>query len=193
MIDFEIDRSPLIIAVAGPNGAGKTNFFDAFLAQSALRFVNADVLAARLATDGRAAARLANALRRALVDRRESFIFETVFSDPVGDKIAFLEDAAQRGYTVVLCYIGLSNPEQSVERVGMRVSQGGHNVPDDKLRSRFPRTLANLREALVRLPHVLIYDNSNLAAPYRKLAVFDNGQVRFLSEPVPDWLRTVLA
>jgi predicted ABC-type ATPase len=93
----EFDRRPIIVAVAGPNGAGKTTFFHAHLAAAGLRFVNADVLAAELAVEPYEAARLADALRRALVGRRESFVFETVFSDPVGDKVAFLAEAAQCG------------------------------------------------------------------------------------------------
>ncbi len=188
----EFDRRPILVAIAGPNGAGKTTFFHAHLASAGLRFVNADVLAAELAVEPYEAARLADALRQTLVGRGESFVFETVFSDPVGDKIAFLEDAARRGYVVVLVYIGLSGPDQSAERVAMRVSQGGHDVPDDKLQSRFSRTLANLEAAIARLPHVLIYDNSDMTVPYRQLAVFDYGHLRFLHDPIPEWLRPAL-
>jgi predicted ABC-type ATPase len=188
----EFDRRPIIVAIAGPNGAGKTTFFRAHLASAGLRFVNADVLAGELAVEPYEAARLADALRHVLVARRESFVFETVFSDPVGDKVAFLAGAAMHGYVVVLCYIGLSSPDQSRERVGMRVSQGGHDVPDDKLLSRFSRTLANLQAAIARLPHVLIYDNSDLNVPYRLVTVFDRGQLRHLQEPIPEWLRPVL-
>src|SRR5262249_11697512 len=84
----EFDRRPIIVAIAGPNGAGKTTCFHTHLARAGLRFVNVDVLAAELATELYEAARLADALRRALVARRESFVFETVFADPVGDKVA---------------------------------------------------------------------------------------------------------
>jgi predicted ABC-type ATPase len=179
----EFDRRPIIVAIAGPNGAGKTTFFHAHLASAGLRFVNADVLAAELAVEAYQAARLADALRKTLIERGESFVFETVFSDPVGDKIAFLAEAARCGYVVVLCYIGLS---------GMRVSQGGHDVPDEKLQSRFFRTLANLRAAIARLPHVLVYDNSDLNVPCRLVVVFEHGQLRHLREPIPEWLRPVL-
>ncbi|HQU43696.1 MAG TPA: zeta toxin family protein [Pirellulales bacterium] len=154
--------------------------------------MNADVLQAELSTDTYRAARLADDLRRAYVDRGESFIFETVFSDPVGDKVDFLEDAARRGYTVLLCYIGITGVELSVNRVAMRVFEGGHDVPRDKLRSRFPRTLENLRAAIRRLPRVLIYDNSDLAVPYRQVAAFDHGQLQSLAEPIPEWLRPLL-
>jgi predicted ABC-type ATPase len=192
LIEFaELDRRPILVAIAGPNGAGKSTFFHAHLAASGLRFVNADVLAGELAVEPYKAARLAEALRRALFERRESFVFETVFSDPVGDKVAFLAEAAC-GYVVVLCYIGLSSSDQSTERVAMRVSQGGHDVPDDKLRSRFSRTLVNLQAAIPQLPHVLIYDNTDLNVSYRQVAVFESGQLRRLHEPIPEWLRPFL-
>ncbi len=192
-MDFvPFDRRPILVAVAGPNGAGKSTFFHSHLTATGLRFVNADVLAHELALESYAAARLADALRKALVDQQESFIFETVLSDPVGEKVGFLEAAANSGYTVVLCFIGLSGPEQSIERVAMRVLQGGHDVASEKLVARFPRTLHNLQQAISRLPHVLIYDNSNLSHAYRHVAAFDHGALCHLQEPVPEWLRPLL-
>lgn len=193
MIDFgALDRRPIVVAIAGPNGAGKTTFFRAYLSTAGLRFVNADVLAAELATGPYEAARLADALRRAMIDQGESFIFETVFSDPVGDKIAFLEEAARRSYTVVLFYIGIADARQSEERVAMRVSQGGHDVPSEKLYARYARTLNNLKAAILHVPIVLVYDNSDLNTPYRQVAIFEKGQLRYLQEPVPEWLGPLL-
>lgn len=192
-MDFsKYERRPILVAIAGPNGAGKTTFYHAHFAVAGMRFVNADLLANELALAPYEAARMADSLRRELLRSGESFVFETVFSDPVGDKVGFLEEAARGGYAVVLCYIGLAGPEQSSERVAMRVSQGGHDVPDDKLLSRFPRTLDNLRSAIDRLPHVLVYDNSDLTAPFRQVAVFDHGQLRRLQEPIPEWLRPLV-
>lgn len=193
MIDFSVfDRRPILVAIAGPNGAGKTTFFHSHLESVGLRFVNADVLAAQVAPDPYRAAQLADALRRELLDRGESFVFETVLSDPVGAKVTFLEEAVRRDYEVVVCYIGLSDPKQSVERVAMRVSQGGHDVPDEKLRSRFPRTLANLRLAIARLPHVLVFDNSDLGKPYRLVAAFDHAEICELDQTVPQWVLPLL-
>jgi predicted ABC-type ATPase len=190
--DAEFDRRPIVVAIAGPNGAGKTTFFHAHLASAGLRFVNADVLAGELSIEPYEAARLADGLRRTLVARGESFVFETVFSDPVGDKLDFLQDAVRRGYVVVLCFIGLTGPEQSAERVAMRVSQGGHDVPNNKLWSRFARTLDNLRAAISKLPHVLIFDNSDLNIPFRQVAVFDQGQTSQPPEALPAWLKSLI-
>jgi predicted ABC-type ATPase len=181
------DRRPLLIAVAGPNGAGKTTFYRYHLADLRLQFVNADVLAQELDVDPYEAASIAANLRASLLREGESFIFETVFSDPAGDKLAFLVEATARGYTVVLCFIGLEDVALSETRVAMRVLKGGHDVPTEKLETRFPRTLANLRRAIRELPHVLVFDNSDLARPFRAVATFDHGTPVDVNEPVPAW------
>lgn len=182
------DRRPILFALAGPNGAGKTTFYGAHLAPAGFRLVNADELARELDISPYEAAEVASQLREALVEQRESFVFETVFSDPVGDKRAFLRRAADSGYTVVLCFIGLASPELSEERVAMRVLQGGHDVPSDKLATRFGRTLENLRQAIHELPYVLVFDNSDLAHPFRKVAEFGGGKPVELSSPLPKWV-----
>src|SRR6185312_3791562 len=120
-----------MVVVAGPNGAGKSTFFESHLKNSGLRFLNADALARELEVDAYEAARVIAALRVELVKQRESFVFETVFSDPVGDKLAFLKDTVKSGYAVALCFIGIADANTSEQRVAIRVSQGGHDVPSD--------------------------------------------------------------
>lgn len=186
------DQRPIIVAIAGPNGAGKTTFYRAHLRLAGLPFINADVLARNLEMEPYSAARMADAFRRRFVSRRESFVFETVFSDPVGDKPAFLKEVAKGDYTVVLCYIGLAGPDVSEHRVAMRVSQGGHDVPSEKLQSRFARTLVNLKAAVRELPNVLVYDNNDLATPFRQVAVFEQGRLLAINEPVPAWLESLI-
>ena len=187
-----LDRRPVIVVIAGPNGAGKTTFFESHLSATGLRFVNADVLARSLEMTAYEGSEVAAAIRSDLVEQGESFIFETVFSDPVGDKVVFLKEAAGRGYSVVLCFIGIANVATSEDRVLMRVSQGGHDVPPDKLQARFPRTLRNLSLAIQELPCVLIFDNSDLRRPYRLVATFENGMATEKRNPVPAWLSAVI-
>ncbi len=184
-----LDQRPSIVALAGPNGAGKSSFYYAHLQPTGLRLINADVLARDLNVDPATAVQLADAVRRELVTQRESFVFETVFSDPVGEKRKFLREAVEAGYTVVLIFIGISGPKVSEERVAMRVSRGGHDVPAEKLQSRFPRTLSNLTAAIAELPHVWVYDNDDLGSPYRLVARFEDGKVIEIREPAPRWLR----
>ncbi len=189
MIDFtRLDREPLLVAVAGPNGAGKSTFYHAHLESLALPFVNADTLGLELDLAPAEAAAAATALRQALLEDRESFVFETVFSDPVGDKLSFLKHAVDAGYAVVLCFIGISSADVSEQRVAMRVSQGGHDVPAEKLQARYGRTMANLGRAIGELPVVLVYDNEDLRRPFRLAAAFEHGRALRSSRSTPNWL-----
>jgi predicted ABC-type ATPase len=181
-----------VVALAGPNGAGKTSFYRAYLKASGLRFLNADVIALDLQIDAYRAAGLADELRRQLIKERESFIFETVFSDPIGDKLEFLKDAEREGYSVVLFFIGIAGPAVSDQRVAMRVAKGGHDVPGYKLMERFPRVMRNLQRALGDLSNVRVYDNGDLKRPYRLVATRQDGEEVMLHGPTPKWLNALL-
>lgn len=182
------DARPVIVTIAGPNGAGKSTFYEAFLRQAGLRFINADDIARSLGIDAYEAAEIAERLRHELVALDESFVFETVFSDPNGAKVDFLVDAVSRGYTVVLCFIGLGSAMASDDRVAIRVMQGGHDVAAEKIATRYPRSLENLRRAITGLPFVWVYDNSDLGNPFRKVAEFERGVLAKQYPPLPSWL-----
>lgn len=177
--------------LAGPNGGGKSTFWEAFLSESPLQFLNADVLSVRTGLDSLDAARFLDARRAQLVDEGTSFITETVFSDPYGVKLELLQKAVQAGYDVILVYIGIE-PALSALRIEQRVLLGGHDVPREKLAGRFARSLENLEQALRFVPLVKIYDNSSVEAPYRLLATFENGKRTFVASTIPPWARGVL-
>lgn len=182
----------MVVALAGPNGAGKSSFYTTYLRQSKLPFINADQLALQTGANAYAAADLAEELRQALAEQRESFIFETVFSDPVGAKLQFLKDAETSGYTVLLIFIGIDGPETSEQRVAIRVSKGGHDVPADKIVQRYARTMKNLQRALIGLSNIRVYDNSDLERPYRLVASRDQGKDVVIHPPTPKWLKPLL-
>jgi predicted ABC-type ATPase len=171
-----LEARPIVVALAGSNGAGKSTFFHAHLAGAGLRFINADDLAAEMRLGPYEAAGLAASLRTSLLEQRESFVFETVLSDPVGAKVAELEEAGRRGIHVVMIFIRIDSPDMSRQRVAMRVLQGGHDVPDVKLEARFHRTLANVERAIKTLPLVVAFDNTDLNRPFRLEAVYQGGK-----------------
>ena len=190
-----LDR-PVLIWLAGPNGAGKTTFFEAYLGRLDIPYVNADRIARVLREidptassddlDRRAFAE-AERLRAALVEAHLSFCTETVFSDPVGAKLQVLRQARAHGFAAFLVFIGLDGPALSIARVKQRVLQGGHDVPDEKLRARFPRTLANLRGAISLVDEAFLFDNSSYDEPYRIIAVYQQGHLVSQHPPLPPW------
>jgi len=188
---------PWLIVLAGPNGAGKTTFFDVFLRSRGFRFVNADLIARGLPGDDRAAvayraAELAEIERRALVARADTFVMETVFSDPAGAKLDFLRDARSRGHRVAFVYIGLAGAALSQARIIQRVAQGGHDVPDDKIRKRLPRSLENATHALRFVDAGWILDNSDADHPFQLIATTHAGQVVHVLPSAPPWCRRIL-
>ena len=182
---------PRLIFLAGPNGAGKSTFYSLHLAQLGLTFVNADNLTRNANIPNSEAAKAADKLRAQLLEDSESFISETVFSDEVGAKLAFLHDAIDHGYDVTLIYIGLESVELSEARIAQRVDEGGHDVPSDKLPRRYEQSLKNLAATLQFLPTIFAYDNSQRDRSFRLVLKWERSLLD-TPEPKPEWIKRVL-
>ena len=183
--------APRLIFLAGPNGAGKSTYYRTFLSTSGLQFVNADELTRKLGVPNAEAAKFADGAREAFLSSGESFITETVFSDPVGAKLDFLRRAIATGYDVQVHFIGLSGADISEVRVTQRVAQGGHDVPSDRLERRFHQSLQNLGAAITFVPEVCVFDNSDTDQPFRLVLRSERGQIIFRAHPFPEWLAVV--
>jgi predicted ABC-type ATPase len=180
--------APLLVVFAGPNGAGKSTLRGHLFADSPIPFVNADVIAEQRGLGAYEAAEIAETERHRLFEARASFMFESVFSDPVGAKVAFLETARAAGYHVIVHFVGLASPEHSLARVTQRVNEGGHDVPDEKIAARYPRVLENLARMIGKVDDLSIFDNSSRIEPYRLLARFYGPDLVQLSTSLPDWI-----
>ncbi len=181
---------PDLVLVAGPNGAGKSTFYEVHLRATGLPFLNSDVVARDLGVSDYEASATLDEIRELYIARRLSFISETVFSDPVGAKVAMLRRAAEAGFNVRLIYIGFDNPALAEARVGHRVANGGHPVPADKIAARFPRSLTNLALAVAFVASVELYDNSDAQNPHRRIAHFAAGKLKWKTDGIiPGWAK----
>ncbi len=102
---------------------------------------------------------LTDFLRSSLLHTNETFSFETVFSHP--DKVDFIRRANKRGYRTYLYFVSTNSPEINIERVSQRVSEGGHKVPESKIRDRYFKSLENLLPAMKLSYRTFIFDNSS--------------------------------
>lgn len=159
-------------------------------------FVNADLLAKRLFPDdpeGRSyeAALLATEMREELLVKGQSFCFETVFSHP--SKIDFLAKAKAFGYQTILVFIHVDSLSLNKARISQRVAEGGHNVPDDKVEGRIPRTLENVRTAIPLCDQVRILDNSRCDDPFKQVATIRDQHLQKHQNPLPAWASDLLS
>lgn len=174
---------PVLHIVAGPNGAGKTTFINRVLAPIPLEFVNADNIAADNwpgdeLSHGYAAAELAAQRRAVLLEQRRSFATETVFSHE--SKVDLIRRAVGAGYLVSL-HVILIPEDLAVARVESRVKTGGHEVPEEKVRSRHRRLWTYIREAVALVAEAHVFDNTSASSPFRLLATFRTGVL--INEP----------
>lgn len=162
--------------LVGPNGAGKTTTYESIIEplRPGLPFVNADrIAAARFPGEeverSYEAAQIAAATRQALLDARLDFCAETVFSHP--SKVDLVGAAVEAGYDVVL-HVVMIPLVLSGPRVSARVDAGGHDVPSDKLASRYERIWPLVVEATPACRRAVFYDNTaddgpRIVASYR--------------------------
>jgi predicted ABC-type ATPase len=130
----------------------------------------------------------ADFLRRKLLDMRVSFSFETVMSSP--DKVALLEQARALGYRTYLYFIATEDPEINIARVKSRVHLGGHDVPVDKIVSRYARSLDLLLPAIRQSNRAYLFDNSRHGGEQLWVAAITEGSdLETKCSPVPLWFR----
>jgi len=74
----------------------------------------------------------------------------------------------------------------------MRVTEGGHDVPPDRLKRRYKQSLKNLKAAFAFVSEIHVYDNSSSQNPFQALLTAKNGEMEFKADPLPTWLRTIV-
>ncbi|MGJ5816631.1 zeta toxin family protein [Paludibaculum fermentans] len=183
------DSRPVAIVLAGHNGSGKsTLWYERLADELQMPLVNADRLtlsllppvgsdrmmkdwASRLRDEdvrwqklSQEAVKLFMGL---VMEQGMPFAFETVFSHlqaqrdgSYRSKIDVIRALQEHGYYVILLFVGLATADLSVLRVRTRKTQGGHDVLEDKIRSRFPRTQQAIRMASAVANLTLMFDNS---------------------------------
>ncbi|MGR3740782.1 MAG: zeta toxin family protein [Limimaricola soesokkakensis] len=180
------------------NGAGKSTLHQTRVAPSfAGPFINAgiiqrDELQNLSMAASYEAAKVADTRREEMLVANTSFVAETVFSHP--SKLELIESARARGYLVVVMHVGVDSPDLSVERVRGRAEEGGHDVPEDKIRVRYARSQPLIRKAVLRADSGMVFDNSRLNTPPQQMLIFANGRLAQGAPTLPRWiLRTYAA
>jgi predicted ABC-type ATPase len=159
-------NEPSVVILAGPKGAGKTTA-SPFVIRDTLgirEFVNADYIAQGLSgfspeTTAIAAGRIMLNRLHELGRKRATFAFETTLA--TWSFLPWLGTLKEASYNVRLVFLALPTAQHAVERVRLRVIQGGHDVPEAVIRRLFVRGIRNFFDGYARLVHAwAVYDAS---------------------------------
>jgi len=204
-------KRPFIFVLAGVNGAGKSSVGGGILRAHGLPWFNPDAFARELMAQSGASQDDADAdawafgkgqLEAAMAER-SNFAFETTLG---GSTIPRLLGEAATTHDVLMIFCGLASVEMHLDRVRLRVSQGGHDIPEERIRSRWTSSRQNLVGLLPRLAQLQVFDNSAEAAvgedvPF-PLLVLEMKDARVLYpgrsdrralEATPDWAKPIVA
>lgn len=197
--------------LAGVNGAGKSSIGGHLLTRAGLAWFNPDSFARELRALTPMDPTAANAaawqegMRRLdeAVAQGRSHAFETTLA---GHSVPARLLAASRTHDILVWFCGLASPELHIARVRARVARGGHDIPEAKIRERWPAAVANLIALLPHLAQAQLYDNSITVAPGQpvpdplRVAVIERGRLAWPAmddvaalQRVPDWAKPVVA
>lgn len=152
---------------------------------SLLRFVDNKIDFFNMSINSYYASICADFIRHQLLKSKISFTFETVMSSR--DKVDFLKKAQEAGYRTYLYFIATQDPIVNISRVNNRVKLGGHSVPEDKIVSRYYRSLELLSEAVKYSTRAYIFDNSSQEKSW--IAQINNArEFEFKTETIPQWV-----
>ncbi len=167
---------PVLYVLAGVNGAGKSSIGGHLLTRAGLPWFNPDTFARELinatgcdqeTANGHAWAEGMRRLDDAIA-AKESYAFETTLG---GQTVAARIRTAAATHDVIMWFCGLDSPERHLRRVQARVARGGHDIPEAKIRARYPQAQRNL---IALMPHLA------------DLSVHDNSTETAIGDPVPD-------
>lgn len=190
---------PELVVIAGPNGSGKTTITRRVIQHAwgqGCLYLNPDEIAEREfggwdspEASLQSARKVAQIREECLISKR-SLMFETVFSAP--DKIEYIEKAHAAGFFIRLFFICTNDPSINQHRIARRCGEGGHDVPLDKIISRYGKSIVNCAAAVKTVHRAYIYDNSVEDADPQLLFRTENGALKKVyCQPVNDWALTI--
>lgn len=130
------------------------------------------------------AAFIADYLRTKMLDCVPCFTTETVMSHE--SKLEYIKLAQSKGYYVYLYFISTSDVEINVGRVLSRKNSGGHDVPEENIRSRYTSSLGLLADALRLSYRAYVFDNST--AQYELCVEYGFGEITICQDEIPIWV-----
>ncbi|NFL95088.1 ATPase [Clostridium botulinum] len=185
---------PTYTIFAGVNGAGKTSIYQSiyYNENKNEKRINTDEMVARIGSwkDNNLqikCAREAVKLIKQYILGGISFNQETTLSGK--SIIKNIKLAKEKDFYIIMNYIGVEDPEVAKERVKIRVSKGGHGIPDKDIERRYYDSLNNLNNVIEMCDEVNIYDNTEAL---REIIYLKNDKIIWEDKKIPNWANNIL-
>tara|TARA_R110001583_G_scaffold41124_2_gene130923 strand:+ start:632 stop:1252 length:621 start_codon:yes stop_codon:yes gene_type:complete len=191
----------MITVIAGVNGAGKSSVIGSYIrSRPNGDYFNPDEYARTLLEQGSVESQaeanseawdVGHQFLIAAVRLHKDYIFETTLG---GTSITrTLLEALANGVPVRVLYCGLESPELHIERVAARVKNGGHNIPEDKIRTRWERSIANMMRLIDAGADIVVFDNSGTTPEGKptpkRLFTLQGTVLSELHQDINDWAK----
>ncbi len=175
--------------IAGINGAGKTSLYKVLRETDkdlGVR-VNIDELALERGDwrDPKAqiyAGRTAMAMITEFIEKGTSFHIETTL--PGAAIIRQIKAAKAQGFTVVLYFVGIDRLQVALDRVHLRMANGGHGIADEFIIKRYAQLNGNLRQILPLCDSAILFDNT---VKFRQIAIMESKRLIDCDSDLPYW------
>ena len=188
-----------LIVIAGPNGSGKSTLIKQFIEYFNLfdyEYINSDIYARNLFSNIQdekekylKAFEIEKGKKETALKESRNFIMETVNSS---DKnFDFYKRCKESDYKITVIFIATDSPEINIKRVAKRVDEGGHDVPQDKIISRYYKSIGNAKPLFAFADEVLIFDNS-IDNKSPELCYYKGKSGFFKSDNIANWINKII-
>lgn len=193
----------MITVIAGVNGAGKSSIFGSAIRLQGSEYFNPDEVARMIMDDNPSAGiddanslawKLGFDLLTEAIDNDTDYTFETTLGgNSVFQKLNY---ACGKGVDVRIMFCGLESVELHIARVAERVANGGHNIPEDKIRQRYTDSVTNIAALAKQCTELRVFDNSKPIAGNKPQAIClfhfnEKGFVSLPVEPMAQWAKPI--
>jgi len=182
-------HSPIFFVFAGNNGSGKSTFRNLIIDKIGVDInIDPDSIARRIdpqnpeskrVTAGKEVIKSVNEY----IKEGKDFSIETTLAGK--NAIRQIQKAKKMGYEVTMFYVALSNVNQNIERVAMRVKNGGHHIPTEDILRRNQTSFKHLYEYAHTIDNLVLIDNSKDDGEI--VLEINNHKITFESGILPEW------
>ncbi|SER93055.1 Predicted ABC-type ATPase [Gracilibacillus ureilyticus] len=187
-------HKPIFFVFAGNNGSGKSTIRNLIIDKIGMDInIDPDAISRRIdpknpeknrVSAGKEVIKSVNKY----IKEGKDFSIETTLGGK--NAIKQVQKAKEIGYEITMFYVALNNVLQNIERVAIRVKNGGHHIPTEDIMRRNKTSFEHLYDYAYMIDNLVLIDNSEEDGEI--VLEVNNGFMTFEATYLPEWAYPVL-